>query len=202
METLKKIGLIAGVSVVVSLIVVALAAPSATPVNEDNIVSRVVSILKSSLGAAAGPEDTFLDRSLNGVALRAYGANLSPGTTTVFSATAPNATTTSSLLCSVTTSTSSATVWTAAESTGGYASTTAWLDTPFTAANGGNFGWGFGTSSNSTSPAGLRVHAPNQIVNVTVQGGVSGANETTGSGGDGFQPVGHCNIIFWAYNNY
>ena len=181
------------------IVIVALVAVAGLqlPPGGQTVVERVV----EKLGSAAGPEDTFQDRSLNGVQVRTQKATFNPATSTVISFKSPPATSTPNLFCYVDTATTVASVWTVAESPGGFASTTSWVDYPIAADARADFGFQ-STSTTNGSDGVLRELAPDTLFIVTVAGAISGPNASNGSGGDGFQPKGGCSVVFWAFNNY
>jgi hypothetical protein len=201
-NTLVTGGIVLVVSLVVALVVASNVTPTVT-VNEDSIVAKVVKVVKESLnlGSVVGPEDTFTDRVQNGVYYRTEGARLVAATSTVFKTRTPNATTTPSIFCDVDIASTSATVWTVAISTGGYATTTMLLEESIAASAKGEFGFVSTTTSSIANYPPVEV-APNSDIIVSVMGLISGSDEITGTGAPGANTAGYCSAVHKSFGRY
>ncbi len=168
---------------------------------EGTILSILRNVLPDSLGASPGPEDTFNDKIQNGRFERNFGGRFTQATNTVFTVISPNATTTPSILCNVDIASTSATTWTIAESVGGFATTTVYLDIDIAANEKDSFGF-MASSTAAGSVGDLIEFAPNTTFIVSVKGGITGSEETAGTLAGGFVPVGYCAGTFDSYGNY
>lgn len=191
MDKLVKYGGLVFLMVVVSLVVATMVVK--TPVvNEDNVVARVLSSIRSEiLGSVTGPEDSFTDRGFNGRFERNFGSRVAIGTTTLFRVVSPAATTTGFINCSVTHASTSATILTLANSTGGFATTTNLTAEPTTAGNGVELSYEFGSTTGAALP-------PNQTIILSATHLIDGATETNGATAPGAIPLGHCSgTLYW-----
>lgn len=149
-----------------------------------------------SLGASPGPERFNEFESINGNLHFYYGGRFTQGTTTVFSAPIPTATSTVSVACSILTASSTATIWTLAETLNfqdNHATTTELASIVIAADQPGFLLYNATTTVMSTGET-----SRNHLI-LSVSGGVSGADETAGTGGSGFVPVGSCSYDFNIY---
>lgn len=168
-------------------------------VNELRVIAGLpVEEIDFEAGAVVGPENTFLDTVDNGVPIRHYGSRFAQGTTTVWRSQTPNATTTPSILCYVDVASTSATVWTLAISTGGFPTTTSYLDVQVAASAKATFGF-TSTSTSGTNAEALQI-APGSTWILSVQGLIDGTTETAGTNAPGAIPVGYCSSEHSSFN--
>ena len=156
------------------------------------------------LGSAAGPEDTFQDRALNGVFMRTMGSAIQQGTTTGFVLATPNATTTPDLLCHVELASSTVIVqYSISDSANGYSSST--VITTGSIAAGAKATFGFKATSTAATQGDVLQIAPNRYLLLSFQGGIGplGAPEgTDGAPSPNFAPTGYCNATLNSFGSY
>lgn len=139
-----------------------------------------------NLGAVVGPDIFVPFLNVNGAQTHYYGERFVSATNTVWRfQTNANATTSNEVLCRINVASTSATIWTLAESDGGYATTTAYVDQLVGADTQADLLY-LGTTTLTTPP--------NTTLILSVSGGVSGEDEFSGVLSPGFAPEGSCNI--------
>ena len=168
----------------------------------DTCLLDVLRELKGVVEVVADPEPTFgsigvsgdrfnSTETLNGNRHDYKGARFVQGTTTVFSMLMPFASTTLDVACAINIASSSETIWTLATTldNNDNHSTTSELASILVIADGDAL-----LQYHSSTTAPITGTSTSNFLVLSVKGGVSGADETAGTGGSGFIPLGGCSV--------